>query len=105
MFYSPLTAIMKAQQLAAGAPPYPTGPLAQTANADDPLEWPSLLAGGWTANAALYIVAGLAYRHPLRIGATYLLLAGILFVAWLLLYALCIGFYVYVASKVKRAHG
>ncbi len=46
--------------------------------AEDPLEWPVLLAGGWTANLVLYSLVILAYYRPLLLGATLLLTVGII---------------------------
>ena len=57
-------------------------------NSQDPLQWPSLLAGAWTANLILYSLAALAHFHPLRLGATYLLTATILMGIWLLMVSL-----------------
>ncbi len=60
--------------------------------AEDPLEWPVLLTGGWTANVFLYFLVALAYYRPLRLGATLLLTVGVVLAAWLVLVvALSIG--------------
>jgi len=45
---------------------------------EDPLEWPALLSGGWTANIVLYGLVVLAYYRPLLLGATLLLTVGII---------------------------
>ena len=84
LWYTPLSALWKAQRLFQGQAE-PEDDLAKTLNAEDPLEWPCLLAGGWTANLVLYAIAAIAYTHPLRIGATFLLTAAILVVLWLVL--------------------
>jgi hypothetical protein len=97
IWYTPLSALLKAQRLVLGTKGE-EGDLAQTLGVEDPLEWPCLLSGGWTANAILFVIAALAYRHPLRIGATFLLTAVILFGVWLL-FALLTGAF---SSMVQR---
>lgn len=60
--------------------------LEKTITAADPLEWPCLLVGGWTANLVLFSIAAIGYYKPLRIGATFLLASGILLSAWLIVF-------------------
>jgi hypothetical protein len=67
-----------------------SGNLADDIAVDDGLEWPILLSSSWMANLILYVMAALAYRHPLRIGATYLRTSGVLLAIWLLLIVLMV---------------
>ena len=55
--------------------------------------------GSWTANLVLYGIAFLAYFHPLRIGATFLLTAAILLAVWFVLFLAGMVFYVWVHRK------
>ena len=59
--------------------------ITEQVTAEDPLEWPTLLTGGWLANAILYGLVALAYYRPLRLGATLVLTASIVVGAWLVL--------------------
>ncbi len=52
---------------------------------EDPLEWPCLLTGAWTANLIIFSIATVAYYRPIRIGATFLLTAAILLSVWVFL--------------------
>jgi len=82
IWYAPMSTFLKAQRLLQGEPPQVD--FMQALKMDDPLEWPCLLAGAWTANVILFAIAAIAYYRPLRIGATLLLTAAILFGIWLL---------------------
>jgi hypothetical protein len=85
LWYTPVKFLIYAQKSLAGQKSgYSSGDIAKDLNAEEHLEWPLLHSASWTATLLLYIVAALAYRHPLRIGATYLFLSAILFVTWLI---------------------
>lgn len=99
LWYSPLSSVLKAQQLLQGQPQETD--LETIVRNDDPLEWPCLLAGGWTANLLLFGTAAYAYFRPLRIGATFLLLAAILLGIWFLAFAASAAFYLLVEHKWK----
>lgn len=85
IWYTPLSAIVRIQHLQAGKKDETD--IEKALSAPDMMEWPALLTGGWMANAVLYVLVALAYRHPLRLGATYLVTAGFLFGVWLLMFA------------------
>ena len=101
IWYTPLSAILKAQRLVGGGPA-PETDLARILSADDPLEWPCLLAGAWTANLILYLIAALAWSHPLRVGATFLLTAVILLGVWFLLFLASAGFYLWAERRAGK---
>jgi hypothetical protein len=82
IWYTPLSAFRRGFELMHGSKPL-TGNLLDALNADDPLEWPCLLFGGWCTNLTLFIVAAIAYYRPIRIGATLLLVASGLLLVWL----------------------
>jgi hypothetical protein len=69
-------------------PPQPEPTMLDKATADDPLEWPTLLTGGWTASGVLYGLVALAYYRPILLGATLLLTVGIVLAVWLVLVVL-----------------
>lgn len=98
IWWTPLTAILRAQRLVQGGPPQEDD-LAKTLSAEDPLEWPCLLTGGWTATLVLFLIAAIAYAHPLRLGATFLLTAAMLFGIWLVLAVASSVYY----ERVERA--
>lgn len=50
---------------------------------EDPWELHCLAMAGWLTNVTLFSVAGFAYYRPLRIGATFLSLAAVLFALWI----------------------
>ena len=56
---------------------------------DDPIEWPALFAGAWSANVVIFVVAVVAYFKPIRIGATFLLVAAMLVATWVLTTLAC----------------
>jgi hypothetical protein len=74
-----------AQAFSPVQPPSPTPTAFQKMTAEDPLEWPVLIAGGMTANVVLYSLAARAYYRPLLLGATLLLTVGIIIAVWLVL--------------------
>lgn len=82
IFHGPLSAIRRAEALVANGGVEPG--LMEALTADDPLEWPCVLAGAWLTTWVLYVVAAVAYFKPIRIGLTLLLVAGILFSVWIL---------------------
>jgi len=81
IFHGPLTAARRAEALVANGGVEP-GPI-EALTADDPIEWPCVLAGAWLTTWVLYVVAAVAYFKPIRIGLTLLLVAGILSFVWL----------------------
>ncbi len=98
IWYTPLTTLLKAQQLVQGRETQDQD-VAQAVNKEDPLEWPCLLTGSWTATLVLYGIAAFAYAHPLRVGATYLLTAAILSGLWILLFISSAIFSIWVRKK------
>jgi hypothetical protein len=80
IWWTPLSALLKIVRALQGHPPETDMLRAMTA--EDPLEWPCLLAGAWSANLVLFVIATVAYSQPIRIGATFLFTAGILFGLW-----------------------
>ncbi len=65
---------------------------------EDPVEWPALLAGGWTANLILYVVAVISYFRPIRIGVTFIMVGIILLGLWTLIWLMS----TVVAVRAKR---
>ncbi len=65
--------------------PRPEPSTLEKVTADDPLEWPTLLTGGWTANGLLYVLVVIAYYRRLALGRTLILTAGIVLAVWLVL--------------------
>jgi hypothetical protein len=61
----------------------------QAISVEDPFEWPCLLAGGWTANLALYLLAAVGHFRSLRLGASFLLLGAILLALWVVCFIGC----------------
>ncbi len=74
--------------------------LVQALNEEDALEWPCFYMGAWLTTVVLYVVAAVAYVRPFRIGATFLLIAGILAFV-LLVVSTCTG--VIVAKQGVRS--
>ena len=107
IWYTPLTALLKTQHLVQGRETQDQD-VAQAVNKEDPLEWPCLLTGSWTATLVLYGIAALSYAHPLRVGATYLLTSAILLGLWLVLFIASAIFSIWVRRKwtamIQRAH-
>ena len=87
LWYTPMSVLLSLERLIRGIKDSDDD-LATKLNRDDPLEWPCLLSAGWTANALLFVISALAYRHPLRVGATYLLTASILAGLWLIVFVI-----------------
>jgi len=82
IFQAPLSALRRSEMMPENRGREPK--LLQVLTADDPTEWPCLLAGSWLTTWVLYVVAAVAYLKPIRIGLTLLLVAGILAFVWLL---------------------
>jgi hypothetical protein len=103
IWWTPLTAIRNLERIqregTARAPDLET-----ELAAEDPLEWPCLLTGSWTANFILFVVAAIAYYRPLRIGATYLLLAALLGSLWLIVSVLSVSVSVSISRKLAAAN-
>ena len=103
IWWTPLTAIRNLQRIqregSARAPDFET-----ELTAEDPLEWPCLLTGSWTANFILFVVAAIAYYRPLRIGATFLLIAILLGLLWLIVFVLSISVSVSQSRKLAAAN-
>jgi hypothetical protein len=100
IFRTPLSAVLKAQRLTKGKSN--DFGLDEALNTEDRLEWPSLFAGGWTANFFLYLVVVIAYVRPLRIGSTFLLVAAVLFVVWIFVWIASVLFYRRVEREVEK---
>jgi len=101
LWWTPLTNIRILQQIKRDGPPkYDNIEAAVTA--DDPLEWPCLLNGGWTANAVLFSVAAIAYYRPLRIGATFLLVASLLLGVWVLVFLLSSWAHISLSKAIRE---
>jgi hypothetical protein len=82
IWWTPLTAILKILRALQGQGPETD--LLRIVTAEDPLEWPCLLGGAWSANVILFVIALISYFHPIRIGATFILTAAILLAFWFL---------------------
>ncbi len=100
IWWTPLTAIRDLHRIQRLGPPQ-AADFDTAVTAEDPLEWPCLLTGSWSANLLLFVVAAIAYFRPLRIGATFLLLAILLFVVWVIVYALSIWLHISLSRKLK----
>lgn len=100
IWWTPLTAIRDLARIQREGPPK-AADFETALTADDPLEWPCLLTASWTANLLLFLVATVAYFRPLRIGATYLLLAALLSASWIVVYAIAIALHVSLSRKLK----
>jgi len=98
IWYTPLSAVLRLQRLVQDKE-IRDQDVAEAVSREDPLEWPCLLTGSWTATLVLYGIAARAYTHPLRIGATFLLTAAILFGAWLLAFIASAAFTMWVRRK------
>ena len=101
IWYAPMSTFLKAYRLLQGQAPQID--FMEALKMDDPLEWPCLLAATWTANLILFSIAAIAYYRPLRIGATLLLTAAILFGVWLILAAVAVIFDTWLERKWKEA--
>jgi hypothetical protein len=101
IWYTPLSAISRAQRLIQGIPE--DADIVKAVSAEDPLEWPCLLTGSWTALLILYVIATIAYSRPIEIGATFLLTATILFVVWVLAMVLSVFLSIVVQRKAKQS--
>lgn len=104
IWYTPLSALLQVERLTQGKPTEPDD-LEAALKSDDPLEWPCLLAAGWTANLILFSIAALAYWRPLRIGATFLLTAAILLGLWLMLLITSFTLYSLAERRLKTNTG
>lgn len=100
IWYTPLSSMVRIQRLLAGRKDETD--IEKALSTPDAMEWPALLTGGWTSNTVLYILVALAYRHPLRLGATYLLTAGVLFGVWLLVAAASIRGQIRAARRAQQ---
>jgi hypothetical protein len=85
IWYTPLSAVWRLQKMVAGQALLPPD-MATALSDEDPLQWPCVLSGGWTANLVLFVIAAIAYYKPIRIGATFLFTAAILAGMWTLLF-------------------
>jgi len=100
IWYTPLAVLLKTHRLVQGEPADETD-FEQALAGEDLLEWPCVLAAGWSSNLLLFGIAAFSYFHPLRIGATYLLLAAILLAVWLLALLASMAFYVWAADQLQ----
>jgi hypothetical protein len=83
IWWTPLSAIFRILRALQGQAPETD--MLRIVTAEDPLEWPCLLGGAWSANVILFVIALIAYFEPIRIGATFILTAAILFGIWFLI--------------------
>jgi hypothetical protein len=103
IWWTPLNTIRDLQRISRQGPPQ-VSDLQTSVIAADPLEWPCLLTGAWTANLILFVVAALSYFRPLRIGATFLLLAILLVGLWIIVFALSMSLHISLSRKLKVAN-
>ena len=99
IWWTPLSAILKILRTLQGE--IADTDFLRIVTAEDPLEWPCLLAGAWSANAVMFTIAAVAYFKPIRIGATLLLTAAILFGVWLVVMTATIVLDTWVRRKLK----
>jgi hypothetical protein len=99
IWWTPLSAILKILRALQGQAPETD--FLRAVTSADPLEWPCLLAGAWSANAIMFVIAVVAYFVPIRVGATFLLVASILFAVWFLVLIATIALETWVRRKFK----
>lgn len=105
IFYSPLKAMLDAERKAGGVEDEED--LVRLLNQDDPLEWPCLLGGAWLAMIAMFVVAVRAYYAPIRIGRSFVMLAGVLGAIWFIamLFGLLVRWAMLHEAKERTAAG
>jgi hypothetical protein len=103
IWWTPLNAIRDLQRISRHGPPR-AADFETSVIAEDPLEWPCLLTGAWSANLILFVVAAVSYFRPLRIGATFLLLAALLVGLWIIVFVLSMALHVSLSRKLKAAN-
>ena len=89
LWYTLLKAAWIVQNRIAGHPATMPRDVLEAVSEEDPFEWPCVLTGGWTANLVLYGLAVVAHFRPLRVGASLLLLGGILLALWVACFVGC----------------
>jgi hypothetical protein len=99
IWWTPLSALLKIVRALQGH--VPETDMLRIVTSEDPLEWPCLLAGAWSANVIMFVIAAVAYFRPIKIGATFLLTAGILWGIWFLVLIASIIVDAWVRRKLK----
>lgn len=100
ILWTPLTALRQLERIQREGPPRPEDFETQL-NTEDPLEWPCLFSAAWTAHAILFVVAAIAYYRPLRIGATFVLIATLLLIVWVIAMAFSVWVHLKFSDRLK----